>query len=78
MPCQNCALWKREDAQDAAGRVRKDRMAECLWRPAWAASIPDFERPKGPHYMRAAGGRDCPQFQERVRTTGCTEDAHHE
>jgi hypothetical protein len=29
--CRTCALYDLEAVKDARGRVRKDRMARCLW-----------------------------------------------
>lgn len=62
--CKECALWDRERAADKAGRVRHDLVAECLWRPVWAACIPEQERASlFPRYMQGSSGKECQQFQ---------------
>lgn len=59
-------MWKREQATDKAGRVRHDLVAECSWRPVWAACIPERERASlFPRYMRGACGKGCQQFRPR-------------
>jgi hypothetical protein len=60
--CGTCGLWDREKAKDAAGRVRKDRMAKCLWpMPVLPESMPSWQRAQlVPGWMACDYGKNCP------------------
>ena len=60
--CRTCALWDIEAAKDKAGRVRKDRVARCMW--ALTVSLPVslhgwLRHGTGPRYMPSYAGEDC-------------------
>jgi hypothetical protein len=67
MTCRNCKLYDLDATKDKAGRVRKDRIAECLWTnkrrfPVSLIAHPDWTL--GP--MRPDDGASCPCFVERI------------
>ena len=68
--CGTCKLWRREDAMDAAGRVRRDRGARCMWvsTEIYPISIRDYGfggvRPKGSLTSRD-DGKNCPCWENR-------------
>ena len=60
--CRNCAHFDIEKVKDAAGRVRRDRTAKCLW------PIPTL--PASAHnthislkYMQPNSGSECQCFK---------------
>lgn len=68
MSCRNCQLWNRKQAMDAAGRIRKDRVARCQWvsTEVYPVSItPHTNRPQT-GYTAATDGEGCPTFVERT------------
>lgn len=65
MTCRDCKLWNIEEAKDRAGRVRKDRVAKCLWEPKerWPKSaVLPYPRLS---YMAPYYGEGCPCFVKR-------------
>jgi hypothetical protein len=65
--CKTCALWKIEQAQDAAGRVRKNRVALCQWKMSepLPKSLHIWEHGPNPHFMSPDSGTDCPCWKQR-------------
>lgn len=68
--CKTCALWNIKQAQDAAGRVRKDRVARCLWvsTEVYPSSIVlrHGEPRPIPAYTSHNNGTDCACWEPRA------------
>lgn len=66
--CKECNLWDIEAAKDKAGRIRKDKMARCLWVSTEIFPLSVFEvfvhRQKS-GYMQAQDGEGCKCFLPR-------------
>jgi hypothetical protein len=58
--CLTCALWDKAAALNAAGRLRRDKTARCLWQSTepYPASTFDQTRPR-PSFMASDWGTDC-------------------
>lgn len=66
--CRTCKLWNIKGAQDAAGRVRKDRSVRCLWvstevYPS-SVNLSLSSRPTA-NYTTSENGTDCPCWTPR-------------
>lgn len=67
--CRSCGWWERTQAMDAAGRIRRDRVARCLWEstePYPVSVVTSYfgasGRPKG-GYTAADDGANCACFK---------------
>ena len=74
--CKTCLHWDRPRAEDAAGRVRSNRVARCRW---WlAAPVADLPIPTWLHdaiiqwtalrwhATKATDGTNCPVWRGRA------------
>lgn len=61
--CGTCAHWDRAAARDAAGRVRGDRLARCLWELPESVQLPPgaVMRRYGGQFTRDEG-KACPAW----------------
>lgn len=70
MTCRNCKLYNLDETRDKAGRVRKDRIAPCMWvsTEPWPMSTDKFHnhRPKV-DWMAPDDGEECQCFIEREK-----------
>lgn len=66
MKCRDCKLYDLEATKDKAGRVRRDRVARCLWesKEQWPLSVNlSLNSRPSPSYMLPDGGHGCQCFQ---------------
>ena len=71
MACRGCKFYDVDQVKDAGGRIRKDRVARCLWPVPdyiWPDSIKEsatsVRQVTNPHrrYMRPDEGEGCSAF----------------
>lgn len=61
--CGTCAYWDRDAAKDAAGRVRGDRVAKCLWTIPASVPVPgDVSIRRDFVYRTKLDGAGCPAW----------------
>jgi len=75
--CRYCAHFDLGRVLDKAGRVRRDRMAQCLFDPSTIlVTMPESWRTRhiiNLSYMSPDDGRHCPQFSSRPADTAGNE-----
>lgn len=68
--CRDCRWYPVERVKDAAGRVRADRVAICLWPvpDLPLAFLSEMGGSGGPYssYMQPNEEHECPCFEERT------------
>ena len=69
--CRTCGLWDIEKAKDKAGRLRKDRVARCMWvcPPLPEAAMYTGNRTIVAGYSSHDQGSECKCWVERTANT---------
>jgi len=65
--CRDCKLYDLDAVKDRAGRVRRDRAAQCLWRPE-SIVLPDSVKLLAPVItkMQPDDGQRCKRFIKKA------------
>lgn len=70
--CRECKLYDLDAVKDIAGRVRKDRVARCLWKSTetWPDSVGEWQSRPSAGSMRPNDGQRCKRFIKREPSNG--------